>query len=91
MHLVTWSRQHLEAQVDSRFATELLSELAGARLVAIGERLPPPQLCSPADLRIFEALGVPRRLDQIWPLARTPRFRLLTTIHFPPQRRRAAQ
>ncbi|MBA3451712.1 MAG: DnaJ domain-containing protein [Deltaproteobacteria bacterium] len=27
-------------------------------------------------------MGQPRRLDQIWPLARTPRFRLLAFIHF---------
>ncbi len=28
------------------------------------------------------AMSSPRRLDQIWPLARTPRFRLLSFVHF---------
>jgi DnaJ-domain-containing protein 1 len=27
-------------------------------------------------------MRMPRRLDQIWPLARTPRFRLLCFLHF---------
>jgi DnaJ-domain-containing protein 1 len=27
-------------------------------------------------------MAQPRRLDQIWPLARTPRFRLLSFVHF---------
>jgi DnaJ-domain-containing protein 1 len=27
-------------------------------------------------------MAQPRRLDQIWPLARTPRFRLLAFVHF---------
>ncbi|MBX3157909.1 MAG: J domain-containing protein [Deltaproteobacteria bacterium] len=27
-------------------------------------------------------MAVPRRLEQIWPLARTPRFRLLAFVHF---------
>ncbi|NVB77252.1 MAG: DnaJ domain-containing protein [Kofleriaceae bacterium] len=31
---------------------------------------------------MLAALAQPRRLDQIWPLARTPRFRLLAFIHF---------
>ena len=35
-----------------------------------------------ADRRMLIAMAVPRRLDQIWPLARTPRFRLLAFIHF---------
>ncbi|MBK9032477.1 MAG: DnaJ domain-containing protein [Myxococcales bacterium] len=27
-------------------------------------------------------MAQPRRLDQLWPLARTPRFRLLAFLHF---------
>jgi DnaJ-domain-containing protein 1 len=27
-------------------------------------------------------MRTPRRLDQIWPIARTPRFRLVSFIHF---------
>lgn len=33
-------------------------------------------------VRELGAMSQPRRLDQIWPLARTPRFRLLAFIHF---------
>jgi len=35
-----------------------------------------------ADKRMIAAMVQPRRLDQIWPLARTPRFRLLAFLHF---------
>jgi hypothetical protein len=31
---------------------------------------------------MLAAMTLPRRLDQIWPLARTPRFRLLAFVHF---------
>ena len=31
---------------------------------------------------MLAAMDQPRRLDQIWPLARTPRFRLLAFLHF---------
>ena len=31
---------------------------------------------------MLAAMAQPRRLDQIWPLARTPRFRLLAFLHF---------
>jgi DnaJ-domain-containing protein 1 len=31
---------------------------------------------------MLAALAQPRRLDQIWTIARTPRFRLLAFIHF---------
>ena len=35
-----------------------------------------------SDRRMLAAMAQPRRLDQIWPLARTPRFRLLAFLHF---------
>jgi DnaJ-domain-containing protein 1 len=31
---------------------------------------------------MLAALAAPRRLDQVWSIARTPRFRLLAFIHF---------
>jgi DnaJ-domain-containing protein 1 len=41
-----------------------------------------PQPNDEADRRMLAAMTQPRRLDQIWPLARTPRFRLLAFLHF---------
>src|SRR5690606_33885675 len=45
-----------------------------------GDLAPAPQ--DDADRRMLVAMAAPRRLDQIWPLARTPRFRLLAFVHF---------
>lgn len=80
--LVTWARQHLEAQIDSARAQELVRELAGARLVIANDKVPDPEHLDATDQRIIETMRMPRRLDQIWPIARTPRFRLLCFIHF---------
>lgn len=80
--LAAWSRAHLEAQVDSARAQRLVRELAGVRLALRPDLAPPPALCDDTDRRVLDAMRVPRRLDQIWPLARTPRFRLLTFLHF---------
>ncbi len=80
--LAAWARRHLEAQVDASMAQRIVAELAGARLAVRPELGPDPQLCDPTDLRILDAMKLPRRLDQIWPLARTPRFRLITFLHF---------
>jgi hypothetical protein len=80
--LATWARQHLEAQLDGQLADILLRELAGIRLSIKVELAPDPTTCDEADRRMLLALAQPRRLDQIWPLARTPRFRLLSFIHF---------
>lgn len=79
--LATWAREHLEAQLDQRGAEELVRELAGVRLVVDLDRAPPSRLLDDCDRRILDAMREPRRLDQIWPLARTPRFRLLTFLH----------
>jgi len=54
-------------------------ELAGARLSLRAELAPEP--ADEADRRMLAAMDRPRRLDQIWPLAKTPRFRLLAFIH----------
>jgi DnaJ-domain-containing protein 1 len=80
--LVAWVRQHLEAQLDAGRADRLITDLAGVRIAVRAEHAPDPALCDETDRRILAAMAQPRRLDQIWPLARTPRFRLLAFIHF---------
>ncbi|HUQ05733.1 MAG TPA: J domain-containing protein [Kofleriaceae bacterium] len=80
--LVVWARQHLEAQLDQARADALTHELAGLRLSVRNEQAPDGAHLDEADKRILAAMTQPRRLDQIWPLARTPRFRLLCFLHF---------
>jgi len=80
--LTDWARSHLESQIDSARAQDLVRELAGVRLVAVADKLPDMANLDATDQRIVETMRMPRRLDQIWPLARTPRFRLLCFIHF---------
>jgi len=78
--LMAWARTHLEAQLDSSLADALVRQLAGIRLAVKVDLAPDP--LEEADRRMLVAMTLPRRLDQIWPLARTPRFRLLAFIHF---------
>lgn len=78
--LAAWSRSHLEQQLDGALAERTLRELAGARLCIRPELAPEPT--DESDRRMLAAMSTPRRLDQIWPLARTPRFRLLAFVHF---------
>lgn len=78
--LASWARQHLEQQLDGTLAESLVQQLAGARLALRPELA--PEAVDEADRRMLMAMAMPRRLDQIWPLARTPRFRLLAFIHF---------
>jgi DnaJ-domain-containing protein 1 len=78
--LAGWVRAHLEAQLDSALAEVLVRELAGIRL-SVRPELAPAAL-DEADRRMLAALARPGRLHQIWPLARTPRFRLLAFLHF---------
>lgn len=80
--LVIWARQHLEAQLDQTRADALTAELAGLRLSLKSEQAPDGAYLDEADKRVLAAMAQPRRLDQIWPLARTPRFRLLCFLHF---------
>jgi DnaJ-domain-containing protein 1 len=80
LSLARWVRGHLEAQVDGALADELVQELAGARLSIRPELV--PDAADETDRRMLAAMAQPRRLDQIWPLARTPRFRLLSFVHF---------
>ena len=78
--LAGWVRSHLEAQLDAALADRMVRELAGVRLALRPELAPEP--LDEADRRIAAALAEPRRLDEIWPLARVPRFRLLAFLHF---------
>jgi DnaJ-domain-containing protein 1 len=82
LSLAAWARGHLEQQLDGTLADLVLRELAGIRLSIRVELAPDPATCDEADRRMLLALAQPRRLDQIWSLARTPRFRLLSFIHF---------
>jgi hypothetical protein len=78
--LAGWARSHLEAQLDAALAETLAHELAGACLALRADLAPEP--LDEADRRMLAALAEPRRLDQIWPVARAPRFRLLAFLHF---------
>jgi DnaJ-domain-containing protein 1 len=80
--MAAWARQHLEAQLDQARADALTVELAGARIAVRPDHAPDGAVLDEADRRMLAAMAQPRRLDQIWPLARTPRFRLLSFIHF---------
>ena len=80
LSLAGWARAHLEAQLDGALADCLVRELAGSRLVVRGELSPEP--VDDVDRRMLAAIAEPRPLDRIWPLARTPRFRLLAFLHF---------
>jgi DnaJ-domain-containing protein 1 len=78
--IASWLRSHIEAELDGARADSLVRELAGMRL-----SIHPPLAPSPADeadRRMLAAMEKPRRLDQIWPLARTSRFRMLAFLHF---------
>jgi DnaJ-domain-containing protein 1 len=68
--------------VDASLAQQLVAQLAGVRLALRKDLVPEAILLDDTDRRILAAMVTPRRLDQIWPLARTPRFRLLTFIYF---------
>ena len=81
-NLAAWARSHLESQLDAGQAQAMLQELAGARLALRPELAPDLTWCDETDRRILAAMAVPRRLDQIWPLARTARFRLLSFLYF---------
>jgi len=80
--LAPWARTHLEQQLDGALADALLRDLAGVRLSIRVALAPDPSTCDEADRRMLAALAAPRRLDQVWSIARTPRFRLLAFIHF---------
>jgi DnaJ-domain-containing protein 1 len=80
--LASWARAHLEAQLDNSLAERLVRDLAGIRLSLRDDLAPDLSTCDEADRRILVAMAQPRRLDQIWPLARTPRFRMLAFLWF---------
>lgn len=80
--LAAWARAHLEAQLDNSRADLMMRELAGMRLSLRADLAPDDAGCDEADRRMIAAMSQPRRLDQIGPLARTPKFRLLAFLHF---------
>jgi DnaJ-domain-containing protein 1 len=80
--LAAWARGHLEQQLDNTLADGLVRQLAGVRLMVRPELAPDPATCDEADRRMLAALAQPRRLEQICALSRTPRYRLLSFIHF---------
>ncbi len=77
-----WVRRHFESQVDRQRALAMTRELAGVRLQLRASMAPPDSLCDETDKRILLALAHPRRLEQVWSIARCPRFRLLAFVHF---------
>jgi hypothetical protein len=78
--LAGWARSHLEGQFDGALAEALVHELSGGSIAVRSELAPEP--LDDTDRRMLAALAAPRRLDQIWPLARAPRFRLLALLYF---------
>lgn len=82
LHLSVWARSHLEAQLDAQCARVLLDELTGPRLAIAPGCAPPALACDEIDLRIIAAMEAPRLLHEIWRLARTSRFRLLSFLYF---------
>lgn len=82
LHLSGWARSHLEAQLDAQCARALLDELTGPRLSIAPGGAPPAAVCDEIDLRIVAAMQSPRLLHEIWRLARTSRFRLLSFLYF---------
>ena len=80
LSLAAWTRAHLEQQLDGSLADLLARELAGVRISLRADLAPEP--ADDADRRMLAALDRPRRLDQIAPLARMPKYRLLAFVHF---------
>lgn len=80
--LAGWARTHIEAQLTANTAQTMAEQLAGARLALVPELTPDPSMCDATDLRIIDALRAPRRLEQLWTVARTSRYRLLAFLHF---------
>lgn len=80
--LCAWARKHLEARVDAACARAMAAELAGARLALCKDLVPDPALLDDTDHRIVAALAAPRRLDEIEQVARAPRLRLLSFVHY---------
>jgi hypothetical protein len=78
--LAGWARAHLEGQLDGALAEVLVHQLSGCSIALRSELAPEP--LDDTDRRMLAALRQPSRLDQIWPLARAPRFRLLALLYF---------
>jgi len=79
LSLAGWARSHIEGRFDGALAETLVRELDGRRLALRPELAPDP--ADDADRRMLAAMAQPRRLDQIWPIARTPRYHMLAFLH----------
>jgi DnaJ-domain-containing protein 1 len=79
LSLAVWARSHIEGRFDGALAEAVVRELDGRRLALRPELAPDP--ADDADRRMLAAMAQPRRLDQIWPIARTPRYRMLAFLH----------
>ncbi|MEM9494069.1 MAG: hypothetical protein AAGC55_33290, partial [Myxococcota bacterium] len=80
--LAQWARSHIESHFNTAAAQRLVTELAGTRIAAVRYLAPDSALCDATDLRILDAMRAPRQLEQIAVMARTPRYRLLSFLHF---------
>ncbi|WP_428263511.1 DnaJ domain-containing protein [Haliangium sp.] len=80
--LARWSRTHIESQLDAARARAVVTELAGAPLALVATTAPPALMCDDIDRRILAALASPRPLHELWHMARTSRFRLLSFLYF---------
>lgn len=79
LSLAAWARSHIEGRFDGALAEAVVRELDGRRLALRPELAPEP--ADDADRRMLAAMAQPRRLDQIWLIARTPRYRMLAFLH----------
>ena len=80
--LASWTRRHLEAQLDVAGARALAARLAGKRLALRKDLAPDATECDDTDRRILAALATPRRLGEIAAAAGAPERRLLAFLHF---------
>jgi len=80
--LAAWVRRHFESQVDHARALVIARELSSARIQVRRSQAPPASILDATDRRIVWALTERRRLDEIWALAKCPRFRLLSFVYF---------
>jgi hypothetical protein len=80
--LSSWTRRHVEAELDVAGARALAGRIAGKRLALRKDLAPDATECDDTDRRILLALAAPRQLAEISKAARAPERRLLTFLHF---------
>ncbi|NUP10515.1 MAG: J domain-containing protein [Polyangiaceae bacterium] len=80
--LARWARQHIERQLDLT-ASELLVREIGARPLALREgNVPELMHLESAERRMVAALARGRTLSELAAIARVPRYRALSFVHF---------